>query len=344
MTTQTTPTLRIAVLADGDHVQRWQRNALAALDAEPGVEISTVVVNERQTDVDDDHGPLTFLRGAADRFRTYPLWSLVGVGRLLTPDLHGGQPVPLASVGDLSEAEWVACTPQSVDEYWNTLPDHAVASLSDVDVAVRFGFGMLKGEALSAPTHGVLSYHLGDIREYRGQPGGFWEFLHGDDEMGVTVQRLTETLDGGEIAALERVDIGDTDTFREVRAAAYRTAETMLVPAVRTLTDDERSVDRPDRIGTLYTMPEGRDVLRYALKDTQGYIATVDVPVSRATGPRAVALLTAGAAITGVRTVLSDESGDGLHTEQLVGLLLVAVSLALLLDDGDSPPRRWRSV
>jgi hypothetical protein len=64
---------------------------------------------------------------------------------------------------------------------------------------LRFGFGILKGEALSIPTHGIWSFHHGNPRKYRGGPAGFWEIFNGDFITGSMLQQLNEKLDQGQL-------------------------------------------------------------------------------------------------------------------------------------------------
>jgi len=324
-------TLDVGILVDSEFVEQWQRDALDRLVRELDAEITTVVVNDQETDADRDRNVTTELRDAVERLRTYPLWSLLGVVRTLTDDPAHEQPVRVDSVPGVASAEWVSCTTQTVDKYWETFPAGTVELLAETDIVVRFGFGMIKGDVLEAPTHGVVSYHMGDIREYRGQPGGFWEFLNSESEMGVTVQRLTETLDGGEIAALERFDISQSHTYQAVWRRAHDRATTLLVPAVRTLTREDRCLRAPDELGTLYSMPEGADVVRYLCKNTRGRIrsriwdaATTDREASLAV---TVLLLVTGALLTTARPVLGDRSRRTVHPEQLLGAGLLGVSL-----------------
>jgi hypothetical protein len=68
-----------------------------------------------------------------------------------------------------------------------------------VDVAVRFGFRILKGRALEIARHGVWSYHHGDNLVNRGGPPGFWEVMDGHPVTGSILQVLTEELDGGRV-------------------------------------------------------------------------------------------------------------------------------------------------
>lgn len=66
-----------------------------------------------------------------------------------------------------------------------------------VDVLIRGGSGILKGEILSSARYGILSFHHGDNRVNRGGPAGFWESYFGSDQTGFIIQQLTEMLDGG---------------------------------------------------------------------------------------------------------------------------------------------------
>lgn len=333
--------LRVAVLVDSEYVQRWQRDALARLVGQTDARVTTVVINELETDADESRDTRTVVRDSIDRIRTYPLWSLLGVTRALTDDIASEQSVPITSVPGVRSADWRTSKPQSADEYWNTLPPDTVATLAETDIGIRFGFGMIKGEVLDAPTYGVLSYHLGDIREYRGQPGGFWEFLNGEDEMGITVQRLTDTLDGGEIAAIEHVDISQSHTFQAVRRQAQRKAKTMLVPAVETVTVPEENVTVPETIGTLYSMPEGRDVVRYTYKNTRGQLrnrlgekVTDDRRISSVV---TAGLLLVGVLLAGIRRMDRDDSGDSAALEQVLGLFVLCLGVGRWLETNDGP-------
>ena len=69
----------------------------------------------------------------------------------------------------------------------------------DLDVAVRFGFRIIKGDALRIARYGVWSYHHGDNLVNRGGPAGFWEVMEDADVTGSVLQRLTEELDNGQV-------------------------------------------------------------------------------------------------------------------------------------------------
>ena len=69
----------------------------------------------------------------------------------------------------------------------------------DLDVLVRNGFGILRGDILTAAKVGVWSFHHGDNCINRGGPACFWESMASWPETGSILQILTEDLDNGKV-------------------------------------------------------------------------------------------------------------------------------------------------
>jgi hypothetical protein len=70
-----------------------------------------------------------------------------------------------------------------------------------LDVILRFGFNIIRGEILKAARCGVWSYHHGDNDYYRGGPPHYWELAENNPVSGVLLQVLNEELDGGLVLA-----------------------------------------------------------------------------------------------------------------------------------------------
>jgi len=68
-----------------------------------------------------------------------------------------------------------------------------------IDVLIRLGFRILKGDILSASKFGIWSYHNGDSEYIRGGPSGFWEVFENHAVTGATLQILTDELDKGPV-------------------------------------------------------------------------------------------------------------------------------------------------
>jgi hypothetical protein len=67
----------------------------------------------------------------------------------------------------------------------------------NLDVCLRVGWGIIKGDVLNVAKHGIWSLHHGDNNYFRGKPALFWEYYQNKELTGAILQRLTNTLDGG---------------------------------------------------------------------------------------------------------------------------------------------------
>jgi hypothetical protein len=98
----------------------------------------------------------------------------------------------------LSSVPSILCKVERKGNYSEHFFENDIERIRDhrLDFIIRFGFGNIRGQILDLPRHGIWSYHHGDLDKYRGIPPGFWEIYHDDPVCGVTLQRLTNRLDG----------------------------------------------------------------------------------------------------------------------------------------------------
>jgi hypothetical protein len=68
-----------------------------------------------------------------------------------------------------------------------------------LDVIIRLGFRILRGDILSVSNYGVWSFHHGDNNLNRGGPAGYWESMESWPETGAILQILNEDLDNGKV-------------------------------------------------------------------------------------------------------------------------------------------------
>lgn len=172
--------LRFGIMCDGPVLQEWQVGCVDALLALDGVELALLIIN-------------------ADRAR--PKRSLRSAGFSLFLRI-AGRPRPARRM-DMGErfagVPSIRCAPVAKGGYsqYFTGPDIEVIRGHGLDFILRFGFGIIRGEVLSAARHGVWSFYHGDLEKYRGMPAAFWEIFRGDPVTGAVLQRLTGRLDGG---------------------------------------------------------------------------------------------------------------------------------------------------
>jgi folate-dependent phosphoribosylglycinamide formyltransferase PurN len=120
------------------------------------------------------------------------------------------------------------------------------------------GFGILKEPLLSLTRLGVLSYHHGDMRKYRGQPPAFWELYSNEKEMGITVQILTSGLDCGIPVEEKTLEIKKDDTLKKLQNRATKESENMMYQALKKLSDPDFVPSKIETFGKVYTIPNLR--------------------------------------------------------------------------------------
>lgn len=118
------------------------------------------------------------------------------------------------------------------------------------------GFGIVRDKIISIPHIGVLSYHHGDMRKYRGMPPAFWEVYNGEKEMGVTVQLLDAGLDSGLPVKEIKVPLYNQDDENSAHKRASRIGEPLLAEALEFLYGNPQVGIKPiQELGKIYTLP-----------------------------------------------------------------------------------------
>ena len=223
--------LRIGLLLDGPSIPWWIVPALSDLQHRNLIRI--VVAAERAPDPPGERlsRPARWWRHRA--VLGYAL--MHRIDRRRHPPGPEERDIPLAEL--CPTAEIMVVTPQSTRLSDTILPPDVDRLRGyQLDLMLRLGFRILRGPVLGAARDGVWSFHHGDNRTNRGGPEGVWEVLEDRLESGITLQRLTEELDGGEVLAWS---VSGTQRF-----APVRNARDLLRRSSRMLT---RSVERMHR-------------------------------------------------------------------------------------------------
>ena len=110
-------------------------------------------------------------------------------------------------------------------------PPEAVQAVKErqLDVIIRFGFNILRGEVLTSAKYGIWSYHHGDNHYYRGGPPCFWEVYERNQLTGVILQVLTEELDNGKVLSKGMFATTKGVSHARNHAAPYWGASTFLI-------------------------------------------------------------------------------------------------------------------
>lgn len=134
------------------------------------------------------------------------------------------------------------------------------------DLGLGYGGPILRPELFRIPEHGTLGIHHGRLPEFRGKKTTFWEIWEGEPTAGVTIQRIDEGIDTGEIVAQGAVEVGSR-SYESVWQAVQRLGVDLYVEAVAAVRDGSATFRRPEhRGGPLRPDPSPAELLRLPLR------------------------------------------------------------------------------
>jgi methionyl-tRNA formyltransferase len=251
---QQRPSLRVGIMIDGPEQPAWVGDVVRQLASSEAVVLAVVVVNGAAERQSESPGLVARARRWVRNRAALPyaLYQRLDNARY-TPAIDPEAPVDLGPlIADVGTT--LVATPR-MTRHCDYIDAPTIASLRalDLDVMVRFGFRILKGEILDCARHGVWSFHHGDNTVKRGGPPGYWEVAEGSPTTGAVLQRLSDQLDGGHVLA-RSFAATHTISVRRNRANSAALAKQLLLPALARLRDEG-----PDAMGLAATSPGAWD-------------------------------------------------------------------------------------
>ncbi len=196
--------LRIGLLLNGTELAAWAYRMIEIIKDSDYAEISLIVENTLPA----EKRRLTLVSQIARKIRSGQFWTTVIRLTLTTLERRligkpGGLPNASKQVDGkdlLAGIEVIKVHPkrQGFSDYIEG-DELARIQAHNIDVFIRLGFRILRGDILRSARYGVWSYHHGDNRVNRGGPPGYWEVMESSPVTGTMLQVLTEDLDGGRV-------------------------------------------------------------------------------------------------------------------------------------------------
>jgi hypothetical protein len=181
----------------------------------------------------------------------------------------------LVDVSDLCDGIEVITVSPIMKKFSDALRDEDLLRINEhkLDVALRFGFRILKGKVLEAAAHGIWSYHHDDTLLYRGGPPGFWELMNDDPITGSVLQILTEDVDNGRIIyrswapTTNRFSVKKNNNNYYWKSSAFVTRKLKELHREQKVgVNDESYAALPQPYcRRLYKMPTNQEMLRFSL-------------------------------------------------------------------------------
>ncbi len=101
---------------------------------------------------------------------------------------------------------------------------------ADLFVVVAYG-QILKKELLDSPLKGCINVHASLLPKYRGAAPIQRSILNGEKKTGVTIMKMAEKMDAGDIIAAKEVEIGDMN-FKDLEGKLCEIAKPLLLEVI----------------------------------------------------------------------------------------------------------------
>lgn len=250
-------------------MDRWVAELLAEISQSLYGEIVVVVLRQPELN-------------ARRRWRRGLRHFLYSVYQRLDSKFFAGPANPLAPIKIdklLAKIPTLVVAPQSkgpVDRFANA--DLEAIGGYNLDVLLRFGFGILRGPILHAAKFGVWSYHHGDNRSYRGKPALFWEIYNREKVAGSILQVLNEKLDQGEVLyrSYSRTDLR---SLAKTRYGVYWKSSRFVLRCLRRISYGKAEFSGRERvsesIGKLYKNPTNLEMIQFLPRVSSHVISSV---------------------------------------------------------------------
>ena len=266
--------LRVGLFVDSLRQPQWVRTIVEEIQASDVARVALIVENG---DVDQpERGVLRKLLKNRHRL-AYVLYTRLDE-RLFRRQPDAFTEVSIADLVEDVPTRRVTPIKKRFSDYF-TEEDVAAIREYDLDVVLRLGFRILRGDALQVARHGVWSYHHGDNLVNRGGPPGFWEVMDKEPATGSVLQILNDELDNGRVIYRSHAPTDTRSVYRN-KDNFYRKSATFVVRKLKDLAErGPVALEDPNGSGftpytrRLYREPTNAEMVASGLRFARRYAA-----------------------------------------------------------------------
>jgi methionyl-tRNA formyltransferase len=136
---------------------------------------------------------------------------------------------------------------------------------NDIQLAIVYAYGAyIPTEILNIPKYGFINVHFSLLPKYRGASPIAYPLILGDKESGVSLIKLNEILDGGDIISQEKIDILEHENRIELENRLTELSIPMVMDYIEKL---DKSVNIP-----MQSQDQNQVTITGLIKKTDGYI------------------------------------------------------------------------
>lgn len=203
--------VKIGLLLDGFKIKKWQNEIVEYIESHENLELTALIVNAKKSKFITPGSFIYRASQALDR-------KIFSVKNDVFKELSFSNNTKNTPVFYIEGDE---------KRFSYRFPENDIERIRelDLDIMIRFGFGILRGGILNVAKNGIWSLHHGDNRINRGGPPAFWEVANNEDVTGVTLQKLSEDLDGGKVIKRSFIKTNNTSFYRNKNEAFWAGVE-----------------------------------------------------------------------------------------------------------------------
>jgi len=121
-------------------------------------------------------------------------------------------------------------------------------------------------ELLNLPTWGCINIHSSSLPKYRGMMPNFWVLYNKEKETAVTIFKMNENLDDGEIILQKKVKIADNETLNSLIIKTKKLSSKMLIEAIRRIKEGKIVLKPNDRSkASYYSFPTKEQARKFRM-------------------------------------------------------------------------------
>ena len=109
--------------------------------------------------------------------------------------------------------------------------DYLEDSLWDLGIVVSFG-KIIPGEVINLFKKGIINVHPSILPRYRGPNPIRWQILNKERESGVSIMKITEGVDEGDVLMIRRIPLSGEETYTELREKLISIGRKALIEAL----------------------------------------------------------------------------------------------------------------
>jgi methionyl-tRNA formyltransferase len=119
---------------------------------------------------------------------------------------------------------------------------------------------IFKKELIALPKLSCINIHNAPLPKYRGMLPNFWQLYHGEQKAGITIHRIAEGIDTGDIVAQHFVSIELEETLHDLIVKTKKMGARFMVDVIEDYRQGKVTYRKMEGEGSYFTFPKRKDV------------------------------------------------------------------------------------